>query len=63
MSELHVTNVKNLKDTLLKLPPKDLIDLFYDIKSRVETYEMMVLAESGFQEWLEPGEEIYEESF
>ncbi len=63
MSELHVTNFKNLKDTLLKLPPKDLIDLFYDIQSRVETYEMMVLAESGFQEWLEPSEEIYEESF
>jgi hypothetical protein len=54
-------NLNSLKSNLLELPPKDLISLYYDLQERVETYEMMALAESGFEEWLEPGEDIYDE--
>ena len=50
-----------IKQLLFQLPQNDLIELLEDLESRLETFEMMRLAESGFSEWLEEGEDIYEE--
>ena len=50
-----------IKQFLFQLPQNDLIELFEELESRLETFEMMRLAESGFSEWLEDGEDIYEE--
>lgn len=50
-----------IKQLLFQLSQDDLIELFEELESRLETFEMMRLAESGFNEWLEAGEDIYEE--
>jgi hypothetical protein len=50
-----------IKKLLFQLSQNDLIELLEELESRLETFEMMRLAESGFGEWLEEGEDIYEE--
>jgi len=42
------------------LPPLEFIQLVDEMRERAETFEMMWLAESGFAEWNEPGEDIYD---
>ena len=55
------TKKSEIKKLLFQLPQQDLAELFEELESRMETFEMMRLAESGFSEWLEAGEDIYEE--
>lgn len=55
--ELTVEEVRNL---VFQLPPLDFIRLADEIQERAETFQMMSLAESGFAEWNEPGEDIYD---
>jgi len=60
-SRLKTIVKKNeVKQLLLQLPQSDLIELFEEMESKLETFEMMRLTESGFGEWLETGEDIYE---
>ncbi|MCD6101131.1 MAG: hypothetical protein J7K33_11190 [Candidatus Marinimicrobia bacterium] len=62
MPELTVKlTIEDLRKAIFQLPPLELIELFREIEERSETNEMMCLAETGFQEWLEPGEDIYDE--
>ncbi|RKY83710.1 hypothetical protein DRQ11_12625 [candidate division KSB1 bacterium] len=62
MPELTVKlTIEDLRKAIFQLPPLELIELFREIEERSETNEMMRLAETGFQEWLEPGEDIYDE--
>ena len=61
MPQLTVNlDVDKIRDLVYQLPPADFIQLAEEIEARLETLEMMKLAESGFEEWNEPGEDIYD---
>jgi len=49
-----------IKGLLFQLPPADLLSLMEELEERVQTLEMMQLAETGFREWDEAGEDIYD---
>ncbi|ERT09920.1 hypothetical protein M595_0148 [Lyngbya aestuarii BL J] len=51
--------LKQVQELILKLPITEQIILFEDLEERLETVVMMNLAETGFQEWNEPEEDIY----
>jgi hypothetical protein len=51
--------IEQVKQLAFQLSPLDLIALLHDIQERLYTHEMMRLAESGFQEWHDPEEDIY----
>ena len=55
--ELTVEEIRRL---IFQLPPLDFIRLADEIQERAETFQMMSLAESGFAEWNELGEDIYD---
>ncbi len=59
----HPSKIKKneLKKALFQLSQRDLVELFEELESRMETFEMMRIAESAFAEWLEPEEDIYVE--
>jgi len=52
--------VDELKAMVLQLPPQDLLKLIDILEERAETLAMMQLAEHSFNEWEEPGEDIYD---
>jgi len=54
-------DIDNLRELIFQLPPKDFIKLALEIKERAEIFEMMELAQSGFEEWDEVGEDIYDD--
>jgi hypothetical protein len=51
---------EELKTIILQLPVENLIELSHEIEERLETVEIMQLAESGFQEWNDEEEDIYD---
>ncbi|WP_199247652.1 hypothetical protein [[Phormidium] sp. ETS-05] len=51
--------VAELKQMIFNLPLKELIALDAEISEKIASQAMMQLAETGFQEWNEPAEEIY----
>ena len=51
-------NLEEIKSIVLQLPIPDLMELFGEIEERLQTAGMMQLAESGFQEWNDPEENI-----
>ena len=55
--DLKVEEIKNL---VLQLPEQDLLDIIEALQEQVETLSMMGLAETGFHEWNEEGEDIYD---
>ena len=55
------TKKSEIKKLLFQLPQQDLAELFEELESRMETFEMMRLAESAFAEWLDPEEDIYDQ--
>lgn len=57
MLDLSVEEVKAL---ILQLPAQELLTLVDAIEERVETVAMMQLSETGFKEWNEEGEDIYD---
>jgi hypothetical protein len=54
-------NVDKIKTLVLQLPPEELIALMTAIEEKLETVSIMQLAETGFQEWNDPEEDIYNE--
>lgn len=52
--------IEEIKALILQLPPQELLALVDAIEERVETVAMMQLAETGFAEWDEAGEDIYD---
>jgi predicted metal-dependent TIM-barrel fold hydrolase len=54
-------NVERIKTILLQLPPEELMALMTAIEEKLETVSIMQLAETGFQEWNDPEEDIYNE--
>lgn len=52
--------VEEIKAMIFQLSAPELVALIVDIEQRVETVTMMQLAETGFQEWNDPQEDIYD---
>ena len=53
-------STEEIKALILQLPPRELLKIAEEIEERAETIAMMQLSETGFQEWNEPGEELYD---
>lgn len=54
-------NLEEIKNIIFRLPAREFLTLADAIDERAETIAMMKLAESGFREWREKGEDIYDE--
>ena len=57
--EPHMS-VDEIRELIFQLPPKELLKIAEEIEERAETIAMMQFAETVFQEWNEPGEDIYD---
>jgi len=55
-------SVERIKQLAFQLPPQEFLSLAAAIEERAETVAMMRLAETGFREWNEKGEDIYDEA-
>jgi hypothetical protein len=53
-------SLEEIRALLFQLPARDLLTLVDAIQERAETIAMMQLAETAFQEWNDPGEDIYD---
>jgi len=61
MSETALTiSLDEIKSIIFQLPTQEFFTLVDAIEARAETVAMMRLAETGFQEWNEEGEDIYD---
>ncbi|MEA3338945.1 MAG: hypothetical protein U9R15_03170 [Chloroflexota bacterium] len=52
--------VEEVQALVFRLPPLEFIWLADRMTERAETFEMMCLADTGFAEWNEPGEDVYD---
>lgn len=52
-------SIEEIKTMIFQLPVEELITLISAIEERLETVTIMQLAETGFQEWNDPEEDIY----
>ena len=52
-------SVEEVRQLAFQLSQKDLLLLLTDIQERLYTSELMSIAESSFQEWSDPEEDIY----
>jgi len=53
-------SMDEIKTLIFRLPTEELLTLADAIEERAETVAMMRLSETGFQEWDEEGEDIYD---
>ncbi|WP_414542261.1 hypothetical protein [Nostoc sp. CCY0012] len=51
--------IEELKTMIFQLPVEELMELISEIEERLDNVKMMQLAETGFQEWNDPEEDIY----
>lgn len=52
-------SIEEIKTMIFQLPVEELMSLMAAIEERVEAMAMMQLAQTGFQEWNDPEEDIY----
>ncbi|NEP83908.1 MAG: hypothetical protein F6K17_16230 [Okeania sp. SIO3C4] len=52
--------IEEIKAMIFQLPIQEQITLIEYLEERLETLTMMQLAETGFSEWSEPEEDIYD---
>jgi hypothetical protein len=52
--------LEEIKSLVFRLPPPQFIQLSDEMRERAETLEMTRLAETGFVDWNEPGEDVYD---
>ena len=52
-------SVEEVRQLAFQLSQQDLLSLLTDIQERLYTSELMAIAESSFQEWNDPEEDIY----
>ena len=52
--------VEEVQTLVFRLPPLEFVWLADRMTEQAETFGMMCLAETGFAEWNEPGEDIYD---
>jgi hypothetical protein len=53
-------SAEEIKALVFQLPVKELLKIAQEIEERAETIAMMQLSETGFREWNEAGEDIYD---
>jgi len=53
-------SLEEIKSLILQLPSEELLAVADAIEERRETMVMMQLAETGFSEWNEEGEDLYD---
>jgi signal transduction histidine kinase len=53
-------SIEEIKALIFQLPPQELLALADAIEERAETIAVMQMAETGFREWEEEGEDIYD---
>lgn len=53
------TKLTEIKEMIFQLPPEEINQLIREINETVSTKDFMKLAETGFDEWNEPEEDIY----
>lgn len=51
--------LEEIKTLILKLPIQEQITLMEDLEERLENLATIKLAETGFSEWNDPEEDIY----
>lgn len=51
--------IEEIKALIFQLPIQEQITLIEDLEERLETLTIMQLTETGFSEWNEPEEDIY----
>ncbi len=59
----HLTldlSVEEIKSLVFQLPAQQLIEVAEAVEERSETIGMMRLAETGFREWEDEGEDLYD---
>lgn len=52
--------VNEIKEMIFQLPPQDSLKVMEALEERAQTLAMMQLAERGFREWEELGEDLYD---
>lgn len=53
------TKLAEIKEMIFQLPPQEINQLIREINETISTKDFMKLAETGFQEWNDPEEDIY----
>ncbi|WP_017293621.1 hypothetical protein [Geminocystis herdmanii] len=53
------TKLAEIKEMIFQLPPEEINQLIREINETISTKDFMKLAETGFQEWNAPEEDIY----
>jgi septation ring formation regulator EzrA len=53
--------LEEIKQIVFQLPIQEQINLIEDLEEKLATMQMMQLAETGFREWNEEGEDIYDD--
>ena len=53
-------SLQEIKKLVFQLPAREFLSLAEAVEERSETIAMMKLSETGFQEWNEVGEDIYD---
>jgi predicted metal-dependent TIM-barrel fold hydrolase len=48
-----------IKEMIFQLPPEQINQLIEEMRETIATKDFMKLAETGFQEWNDPEEDIY----
>jgi predicted metal-dependent TIM-barrel fold hydrolase len=48
-----------IKEIIFQLPPEEINQLIREINETISTKDLMKLAETGFEEWNDPEEDIY----
>lgn len=60
MSSMKPPSVEEIKALIFQLPLKEQEKLLSELEEQIESMAMMQLAETGFEEWNDPEEDIYE---
>ncbi len=55
-----IPTLEEIKQMIFQLPIQEQIALIKDLEEKLETVQMMQLAETGFTEWNDEEEDIYD---
>jgi hypothetical protein len=53
--------LEEIEQIVFQLPIQEQITLIEDLEEKLATMQMMQLAETGFREWNDEGEDIYDD--
>ncbi|KAM3101514.1 hypothetical protein ACKFKF_07160 [Phormidesmis sp. 146-12] len=53
-------SLEQIKSIIAQLPAQDLLTLSHEIAERLQSYEWMSLSQTGFEEWNDEEEDIYD---